>query len=138
MPDHPQKQAISICETVTDPSGDQVGFAFEYDDGSRAGVQCAAVRLPDIVNSLIDLGATAARQRALAGGSGGAIHVIPRQAVSVGASQGFGHSTVVFSATTAEGPPIHLALTPDLVQAAIQALEKALSEPPPSAASVMN
>lgn len=138
MIDRPQKQAVSICETATDASGNQVGFVVEYDDGSRAGVQCDAVRLPGIVNALIDLGATAARQRASVGGSGGAIHVIPREALSVGASQGFGHSTVVFIATTAEGPPIHLALTPDLVRSAIQALEKALLEPPPSAASVMN
>ena len=91
-----------------------------------------------MVNNLIDLGALAARQRAQVGGSGGAIHVIPREAVDVGASRGFGKDGIVFWSTTAEGPPIHLALTPDQAKAAIQALEKTLSGPAPSAASVMN
>lgn len=58
--------------------------------------------------------------------------------MDVRASRGFGQDGIVLSATTAEGPPIHLALTLDLARAAIQALEEALSGPRPSAASVMN
>lgn len=138
MSDGPQKKAIAICETTVDPSGEQVGFLFAYDDGSRAGVQCDAVRLTDMVNNLIDLGATAAQLRASGRGSSGAIHVIPRDVMDVEAARGFAQDMIVLSVKTAEGPPIHLALTPDLAKAAVRTLEKVLSEPPPSAASVMN
>ncbi len=138
MSDAPQKKAVSICSTAADAAGDQVWFAFEYDDGSQAGVQCDAVRLIDMVNNLIDLGALAARQRAQVGGSGGAIHVIPREAVDVGASRGFGKDGIVFWANHCRGTTDPPCLTPDQAKAAIQALEKTLSGPAPSAASVMN
>lgn len=138
MSDAPQKKAIAICETTVDPSGDQVAFLFAFDDGSRAGVQCDAVRLTDMVNNLIDLGALAARLRADAGGSSGVIHIFPRDVIALEATRGFAKDMIVVSATTAEGPPLHLGLTPDLARAAIRSLEKALAEPGPTAASVMN
>lgn len=138
MPDGAQKKAIAICETSTDPSVEQVGFLFAYDDGSRAGVQCDAVRLTDMVNNLIDLGASAARLRAGVGGPSGVIHVFPRDVTDIQATRSFAKDVIILSAGTAEGPPLHLSLTPDLARATIRALEKALSEPEPSAASVMN
>lgn len=138
MPNDSQKKAIGICEMTVDPAGEQVSFVFAFDDDSRGGVLCDAVRLTDIVNTLIDLGASAARLRAGVRGSSGLMHVMPRDVVDVEASRGFAKDKIVLNAGTAEGPPIHLALTPELARATIQTLEKALSGSGPSAASVMN
>lgn len=137
MSDQPKK-AFAISETQVDQTGELVGFVFAYDDGSKAGVQCDAVRLTDMVNTLIGLGATASQMRANFRGTGGPIHIMPREVIAVNATRGFGGDVVVLGANTAEGPPIHLKLTLDQARAAITALEAACSEPAPSAAKVMN